>query len=369
MDGPPSQTSSRSMRRQPSGMHRLQRLAHAPSRQPLREEDVEELGLGGHPRRQRGTEREPRTERLRLAAPASPLIGGRQGDRHERQPARADGRLPRRGGLALREGRRIDTAREDEPPALDRFRQHASPRGSTPRVPAARSTAPWEARTGHPRLVVCRTMDEPARPDPRTPARARPRIRRRHAPGDARRARPRRPRRPPAPAVTLPAVPFAVRPSDGGPPRFAPLSPRVAVLLVGGHRRRPAPVDGPRQRSARSSSGSCSSTCSTSPCAGSSGAASAGRSRSSLVYVVAIVGDRRVPRAHADAAHQRDLPVHRGLPEAGRPAQRAHSRTSPTTTRTSRSRRASGTGSTASSRASRTASRAPASISRSCCRS
>jgi predicted PurR-regulated permease PerM len=36
---------------------------------------------------------------------------------------------------------------------------------------------------------------------------------------------------PAAPTVTLPPVPFLVRPADGGPTRFAPLSPRVVVLI------------------------------------------------------------------------------------------------------------------------------------------
>jgi predicted PurR-regulated permease PerM len=91
-------------------------------------------------------------------------------------------------------------------------------------------------------------MDEPARPDPHTsgegatlgsqgadapaddtadgPSSAgTPALASAVAPPSAAAARAR---------VTLPPVPFMIRPADGGPPRFAPLSPRFAVLLVAG---------------------------------------------------------------------------------------------------------------------------------------
>ncbi len=68
-------------------------------------------------------------------------------------------------------------------------------------------------------------MDEPARPDPRTSGEA--------ATLGSDDATPPSTNASSAQATaTLPAVPFVFRPSDGGPPRFAPLSPRVAVLIA-----------------------------------------------------------------------------------------------------------------------------------------
>ena len=81
-------------------------------------------------------------------------------------------------------------------------------------------------------------------------------------------------------AATLPPPRSSTR-AGAGEPRFAPLSPRVAVL-IGGRDRRSASCSGWRATaSGRSSSACCSSTCSIRRSAGWSDAACGDRSRSS----------------------------------------------------------------------------------------
>ena len=180
-----------------------QRLADPPRGQSLDEHQVDELGFRGDPERERRSERH-----------ASSRPGG-VGE-CDRKAARDDGCLPRFGHLALAsaKGPRRRGARRD-----------ASAGG--PRIGGGRA--------GRPRLVVCGTMDEPARNDPSPrgephdptsePAAAEPVA----AAGEAGRD-------PVAAAAAahwsaaLPPAPF-VEIDEAGRRRLAPLSPRVAVLI------------------------------------------------------------------------------------------------------------------------------------------
>ena len=126
----------------------------------------------------------------------------------------------------------------------------------------------------------------------------------------------------------------------------------------------------PGTASGRSSSACCSCISSIRPSAGSCDAGCAGASRSSIVYVVGIVLIVEVPRAHADAAGQRDHPVRRRLPQARRELRPAAPATGRVLRQRSRSRAPSASGSTGSSPASARAAAAAgaAPTCRSCCR-
>jgi hypothetical protein len=151
-----------------------------------------------HPRPPSGPgvalERDPRSRRRTLRP-------------RERQTGAGDGRLPgpatRAASAPARRG-----ARQDETPSLPRRR------GASGMSGLAGGRPRWLDRPA--RLVVCRTMDgsagrTPIVSPPRTPSRPR---------------RPRRPRgRDPA------AAPFVDPAGPAGAPRFAALSPRVALLI------------------------------------------------------------------------------------------------------------------------------------------
>ena len=226
----------------PPGRHVFgQGLAQPPGGPALGQDDVDELGVGGHPDGKRRPERDPRP-RSRALGPG------------HRQPGIRDRREPAVGDLPLRLLRRGRGTRDHQAPALARL-----------------GRASRDART---RLVVCPTMDERER----SPAGREPAPRKRH-PMQRGRRRQRRRRPPGSPrsrhhrSSTRPAA----RPS--------PDSPRS---------RRASPSSSSRPWSSASCSGwlatpcapscsaCCSSTCSSRRCAGWSGEACVERSRSCL---------------------------------------------------------------------------------------
>ena len=141
--------------------------------------------------RPRPPSRPPAAPRTRPVPSASTPAAARQ-----RQSRRLQRRLPRLVQLASREPGSIRTAREREPPSLTRLEDR---RGAGSGTGSTSGSLPHD---GRPR---------PSRIDPDGGA-------------DGGRDR-RRDGRPPTAPFLQPAV-------DGAPPRFVPLSPRVAVLLV-----------------------------------------------------------------------------------------------------------------------------------------
>ena len=105
-EGRPAQPDVTEIGQAPAGRDmRLERLADTPSGPALREQHVDELGLGRHADRQWRAEREPGPRRV-------------SGSGHDRQPGRLDPRAPGVRDVALRERRRLRTAPDDQPPAL-----------------------------------------------------------------------------------------------------------------------------------------------------------------------------------------------------------------------------------------------------------
>ena len=292
-----------------------QPLAHLPGRDELGQEDVGQLAFDLERRRDRRPEGDPAAD-----APDRP---------EERQRRRLQRGLPDIDQLPTRELGCIRGACEHEAPALARRRRDLVRR-------RVRPGALELSRSGHPRLVVCGTMQEPAPPTPDAPAIDLARW-----------------------AASLPPPPFVDPAAEPGRSRFVPLSPRVAVLIVAAivigllfwmarDSVRPFVVgllfvyllDPPVRWLVRR-----------------------GMRRSIailIVYVVAIARLRRVPGPDADAAGQRDPALRRRLPEARREPRRATPAGSASSTRASRSRPRSASGSTASSPGSVRAARAAA---------